>query len=619
MSQQSSYDELARGARYRLVAIGLPRPWINPLVDCVFRWVAHNGPEWTCSRLKSLKLDLIRRKADLPMLTTWVRKNSHGLPYGVFGAIMRWCTKDLTKGKSRKRFNLVLQALNIHSTFVSKTATTSQMTKFLDGVHCTKPDGLSVEFLYNYTQHIRRNYSTQVVKRGGNSYLEFRGSTEKWSPRPHGMGRVRQSDDILSEMRVFQSPTGQAFAWEFAELLLPVTKGILGPKVRLPYVYGDPPFYGGEVHFLQEPGFKMRAIASPYRCFQLMLKPFGDSIYSFLNGLPWDCTFDQSKAIPYIKAALNRAQTVHSIDLTGATDYFPLGLQLETLRSLYGDILDINLFSRVSQLTWKSEHGDISWKRGQPLGLYPSFGSFALTHGMLLSYLLGREYSGEFFVLGDDVVILDDQLRDKYIQILDTMSCPWSPSKTISSHLLAEFAGKIILADGVLPVYKWRKMSDDNFLDICRNLGPQSVCLLTKAQKRVFDTVKHLLEPIGLNISKPGSNLTSMMIETDSFLRKCEQHVMRSLVDLTRVVRKNSYGSNTPYLLDDSVIAEMEATFDEKVISVFQQTVFSRCKAMWIMAADIPQALGLLPRLPVESPPVSRLVTLKRYERLLGI
>jgi len=616
--QQQCWSELERGARHRLVAINLPRYMINPLVDCVFKWVRDSGPEWTVSRLKSFKLDLIRRKAGLQSEIPWIRKNSEGLPFGVFGSVMRWCMSALSAGKSRKRFNSALQALNISSLFTNETVTEVQFQKFMDGVNCEEPDGLSVEFISQYQHHVMRTIPHTQVQRGGNSLLEYRGSTEKWSPLFHSNKRVRQSDDILAEMRYAEGAENYLFAWEHLELYAPVVAGIKGPLVRL-RDNPDKHLYGGEVHFLQEPGLKLRAIASPYRIHQLALKPLGDAIYRVVEKLEWDCTFDQSKAIPWIQRSLSAGKTVHSIDLTGATDYFPLGIQLETLIGIFGELPDIRLLKEISQLRWKSEKGDIIWKRGQPLGLYPSFGMFTLTHGLLLSFLLGREYNNEFFVVGDDVVILDDTLYTKYIALLQSMKCPWSPSKSLSSKFLAEFTGKVILPEQVIPIYKWRKMSNDNFLDICKNLGPQSSVLLTKAQKRVFDSVKHLVEPIGLNMSYPGSNLTKMIIETDKFLRKCEKHAMRSLVDLTRVIHRNSYGSSTPYALEPEMVQAIKVTFDEKVMNVFKQTVFARCETLWHCVAEIPQALGLSPRLPAEQSTSKRLTTLKRYEKLVGL
>jgi len=614
----NNHNQLERGARHRLVAIGVPHQTINPFVDLVFKWVANNGPEWTVSRLKSLKVDFIRRKAGLETQLSWVRMNRLGNVYGVVGSIMKWSLDCKNPRETRKRFNRVLQALNIATLFTSNTVLDAQLKKFLDGVNCDAPMGLSHEFISAFNDCTKRVIPLQDVQRGGNSLLEYVGSTEKWAPRFHSDRRVRQSDDVLSEMRYSSGQENYLFAWKHFELYAPVVKGIDGPLVKTD-VKPDNHLYGGEVHFLQEPGLKLRAIASPYRIHQLALKPLQQALSRVVQGLAWDCTYDQSRAIPWIQEALSASKVVHSIDLTGATDYFPLGLQLEVLRSVFGDIPDIKLFEEISQLRFKSEIGDIQWKRGQPLGLRPSFAAFTLTHGLLLFFLSKKKgYSHDFFVVGDDVVILNDQLYKDYIDVLDIMKCPWSPQKSLSSNALAEFAGKIITKDAVLPSYKWRKMSNDNFLDICRNLGPRSGVLLTKAQKKVFDSVKHLLEPVGLNMSYKGSTLVSMMLATDAFLRNCEKHVVRSLVDLTRVIDKNSYQSHTPYALDQSVVNDIRKTFDEKVYSVFSQTIFARCEALWRCVAEIPEALGLSPRLPPEQFSPSRMTTLQRYLRRLA-
>jgi len=620
MLQQSfDWSKLERGARYRLVAIGLPHYMINPLVDLTFRWVRENGPEWTVSRLKCLKLALIRRKAGLPIDIPWVRKNSSGLPFGVFGSVMKWCLRDSSEKNSRKRFNSALQALNIASLFTHEKVSKTQFQKFMDGVNCDPNDNLEVSFYYNYSQFVKRHFPLHKITRGHNSLLEYRGSPTKWAPLFHSSERVHQSDNILAEMQYASGRENYEFAWKYNELYAPVVAGILGPQVRLK-VNPDKHLYGGEVHFLQEPGLKLRAIASPYRIHQLALKPIGDAIYSIVKELEWDCTFNQSKAIPWIQRSLLEGKQVHSVDLTGATDYFPLGLQLETLRSIFGDVIDIALIEEISRLRWKSEMGDIQWQRGQPLGLYPSFGMFTLTHGLLLRFLSGKEeYSNEFFIVGDDVIILDDQLFESYTSVMSRMKCPWSPQKSLSSSLLSEFAGKIITKDQVLPTYKWRKMSNDNFLDICKNLGPQSVVLLTAQQREIFNKVKGLLEPIGLNFSYPGSNLCKMMKETDKFLRVCEEHVMGSLVDLTRVIDKNIYSSTTPYALDIDYVKNMKETFDVKVLHVFSQTVFHRCESMWRCVADIPQALGLSPRLPCDVFTPNRVSTLLRYKRLIQL
>jgi hypothetical protein len=370
--------------------------------------------------------------------------------------------------------------------------------------------------------------------------------------------------------------------------------------------------YAGEVHFIQEPGYKLRSIASPYRIHQLALKPLGDTLGKIVSTLPWDCTFDQTKAIQPIQLRLWSGKPVYSVDLSSATDYFPLQIQEMVLRAIFGSSSkDVDLFCGISKMAWKSSQGDIYWKRGQPLGVYPSFFAFTLTHGLVLAWLSEMK-TDKFYVVGDDVVILDDQLYTKYIAFLKKTSCPYSVDKSICSETLAEFAGKVVTPNCVIPQLKWRKISNDNFLDLAKLLGPRSRELMTNRQQKVFDLVKDLLPPIGLNMSKPHSDLLSSFLRTEEILSRVQHNAVRSLVDLIRPTWKNSMEDPQKHRL--SLVSD---TFDEKVQKVFQKTVFSHWK--WLnQISDLPQALGLEPRLPIEACH-ARLSTLIRYERYLTI
>ena len=187
----------------------------------------------------------------------------------------------------------------------------------------------------------------------------------------------------------------------------------------------------GNIGFIQEPGGKARCVASPFRIYQRVLQPLGDALFSILKDLPWDCTFDQSKAFPVIQKALRKSHTVHCVDLSSATDYFPLDIQMDVLRAIFGSQELIDLFSDLSRAVWRTNkpyQPTVGWKRGQPMGLYPSFASFGLTHGLLLLTLSKGYYHGQFFVVGDDVVILDDKLAKAYQEVLKLLECPFSPS-----------------------------------------------------------------------------------------------------------------------------------------------------------------------------------------------
>jgi hypothetical protein len=215
------------------------------------------------------------------------------------------------------------------------------------------------------------------------------------------------------------------------------------------------PMFAGEVHFLQEPGYKLRSIASPYRLFQVASEPLKNSLKSCIQSLPWDCTHEQSRAFPVIQEVLGKHQVVYSVDLSNATDYFPLELQEIVLQTIFGkECPYVSLFREVSRSNYHSDIGVIRWNKGQPLGFNPSFFLFTLTHGLLLRTLLGKEWNNEFFVVGDDVVITDHTLYEKYISTLKLLGCPYSPEKTLVSNKLSEFAGKVITPQNIYPQLK---------------------------------------------------------------------------------------------------------------------------------------------------------------------
>jgi hypothetical protein len=390
------------------------------------------------------------------------------------------------------------------------------------------------------------------------------------------------------------------------------------------------PMVGGEVHFLQEPGYKLRSIASPYRLFQVASQPLKSDLGKLVSSLDWDCTHDQGRAFPFIQDALKNSRLVYSVDLSSATDYFPFELQQVVLETIYGkECPYVKLFRDVSRSVWHSDLGDIVWKRGQPLGFNPSFFTFTLTHGLLLLTLLGKKWDHQFFVLGDDVIILDELLFTKYTSLLSTLGCPYAKDKTLVSDKLAEFAGKVVTSDLIIPQLKWRDVSDDNFLDLARLIGRRIRLLLTKKQNRVLDTfagIPDFIHPYGLNWSYPGSNLETMIRHG---LELCfEERVLNSLTGLSRNVNDQLYAdyphtaNDLQMFVDSTSIREDVQTFDEKVKSVFLRSGFARIHYEYFLEGlkDIPSALmdgSIHPELPPETVQPSRVTLLQRLSWLL--
>jgi hypothetical protein len=163
----------------------------------------------------------------------------------------------------------------------------------------------------------------------------------------------------------------------------------------------------------------------------MALSKLGNFLFGVIRSLPWDCTFDQEKGLVFTLEALKRGKKVYCFDLSDATNYFPLELQ-EYVVSFCGhpDIdTSMRLFRHLARARWSTpnsydimdfEAEFLQCSKGQPLGLYPSFPLFALTHGLLLRAL---EYEfglkDTFRVLGDDVVITSGSVASRYTEVME--------------------------------------------------------------------------------------------------------------------------------------------------------------------------------------------------------
>ena len=207
----------------------------------------------------------------------------------------------------------------------------------------------------------------------------------------------------------------------------------------------------GRVTVLQEQGCKARVVAMPSAWVQLAFAPLHKRLNQIIEkayAAP-SCVTDQQKGAYGVLRHMNEGKTAWSVDLSSATDRFPVTYSLEILREMglgdYADALD-----DVCDKPWASPWGEITYGTGQPMGLY---GSFPLFH---LSNLLACEAAQSqvkdptvfqtgwsFYVLGDDVVFSDRRVADHYRGIMDTLDVPISESKSFGGELV-EFAGFMV-------------------------------------------------------------------------------------------------------------------------------------------------------------------------------
>lgn len=500
----------------RAETIGVPRNICIPFIHQVLKWIDGSGEEWTIGRLKDFKVDLLRKEAGLEPTSTWIRRsNRKGKTFGgILGAL------ESFGSKSRTNLEKVLALVNVYTAFVAPRVTEKQARKFFLGVTA---DAVTISPELTEVVNLGTRLSGARPRKGKlprpRPLLSYFASPSKRAPLPHGS--VPEVEGVIDSIRYLGiTAGGQRLYHDFPDLFDYVLRGLEPEKdavqasQTIPWKRMRPlgdagDLYVGRIGLIQEPGYKLRAVANPGRVFQRVLEPLGKYLFGLLETLPWDCTHQQSKADAAIVRALAEHRKVYSVDLSGATDYFPLDLQAIVLKNLLPDATDVDLFLRISRGRWHLPRGIprdvlaqfnlstfVKWTKGQPLGLYPSFAAFALTHGILLQGLLGRTWNEDFFVLGDDVVILDDSLYAKYREVLALLNCPVSEPKTLNSSSVAEFRSVVYTSDRMIPQYKWRHCSDESFLDIVANM-PYLVPLLQPKQRTVVKLIAGLPKELG--------------------------------------------------------------------------------------------------------------------------
>lgn len=166
-------------------------------------------------------------------------------------------------------------------------------------------------------------------------------------------------------------------------------------------------------------------------------------------------TFDQEA--PIRKLINGCCSGFWSFDLSSATDRFPLTFQEAVRKCLFNKVvafswihsgLRVNVFSAPNGL--KGAPKFIKFCAGQPLGFLSSWPLFALCHHILVWIAAELLYPGKRFkdyaLLGDDIVIADKAVANRYLQYLKTIGVEVSLAKTlVSSSGAAEFAKQFLV------------------------------------------------------------------------------------------------------------------------------------------------------------------------------
>lgn len=457
-------------------------------------WYLESGPEWTVDRLKNLKQFVLRYISDekyrisktLPELNgSWYARKKNGWPKGPVG---NYIQDVLTSKNMTKKLGKLLSVLQTYSGIISPAITNKQRSKFTEAISGRVPLG-----------------SQEYGQKIGKSFYNSNQRKTKYTKDFHGYYNRFHKFNFAGLNTA--KPTTTLLPPEVKHLHPWVRSLIEGTVVRGPWTpilksMGVPLFkdghdlpktpFGGVISVIQEGGYKARVICMPVACAQIAFKPLHDTISTLLKNMREDCTHDQGKGVKWARNELRQGKTVHAVDLSSATDNFPLSFQLEVLKGLGYEYT--NEFQEFCKLKF-GVHKDIgneplSYTKGQPMGLFGSFALFAFSHHILLQGIeahLGKEET--YRILGDDIVISDDNVHSEYLKQLSKLGVPISHSKCLSSSIFSEFAGKVITTDGSVDFVKAPKpghfpkkgslkrdkidvpLNIDQFINYCKVLG----------------------------------------------------------------------------------------------------------------------------------------------------
>jgi hypothetical protein len=461
--------------------IGLPKEIYLPIIKLVDGWVRSSGAEWTVKRLKKLKTEyLALLSGTREPEYTWIA-NKGGLPSGPFRAIFM-----MTRRKDVKK---ALSALMIYTGFkVRKSVWLPEQFKKAYASITTDMSDSAQANVANYGKVLRYHLSKWRI----NWNLEY--------SVPSIAKTIRDKTYPGCLWDPLRTGNGFARSLSFKEDLSWAPKRYREQWWNMPR-----DFLAGRIGLIQEKGLKARVVAMPSLLLQSVFSPLNKHLLNICRSVPWDYTHDQMAAILPAQRALKTGKTVYSVDISSATDRFPYYLQsivMDFVAPDYKDILD----SVIKHGTWDiripkskefSEHKRIiKYATGQPMGLNGSFPLFALSHGFLLLALWDqfKEHRRDipFAILGDDVMIWDDNLYLRYMTFLERCEIPVSLDKCMSSNTHAEFASFLISKDHAVKGVKMGDIDRSNVLDKLTNMTIESVRRLDPVS-RVWAAVTDVL------------------------------------------------------------------------------------------------------------------------------
>lgn len=242
----------------------------------------------------------------------------------------------------------------------------------------------------------------------------------------------------------------------------------------------------GQFSLKEEAAGKLRIFAIVDSITQSLLSPLHDFMFDLLKKIPNDGTFDQDLSVKRSQSKSVISGKAFSFDLSAATDRLPVDLTVKILSKIFSEEFGVAwkdlMVNRdfFFSLTNQSNYGapeSLRYSVGQPMGALSSWPALALTHHWILQYcsnLLGRSgWEDNYEILGDDLVVFDSALADKYLEIAKILGVEINLTKSISSQdrPVFEFAKRTCFGNSDLsPISIKQLLSNDQLSERTMNV-----------------------------------------------------------------------------------------------------------------------------------------------------
>jgi len=539
--------------------------------------VINNGEEETVRRLKLLKDCYLHHLVGQTVHLDWFKQTKDGAPKGPFRVLWKFGRRHLFK---------VWNAIMSYSCFTysvkTPRMTPRQYSKFITSVQ-RKP----VNQEYNGTIEVLiNNFTSAFTPRSrftattGSPVAFLKTSPTRRAPNPQGYRKNDPEEETLVASIGVLSLRPK-FTRKHYGIYSGVLKGFedtwpgfvwtVDNSTELPL--------SGRIGVIQEPGYKARVVANPYRVHQAAMLPLKEYLFDLLRQLPNDYVYNQEAGLLHVQGMLKQGYTCWSIDLSNASDHLPLQYQKVLLSKLGISQEWIDAFSDISSGDWElppdwvprepdvmryvkpddirpegfypfNKDRYLRWSVGQPLGLGPSFPSaFLLHHAIVMGIHILFSIPLDYAMVGDDLVIFHKEVYDFYRWVMSGIGVKVSLEKTLISDKAGEFLSRIVFPDFILRGYKWKGSGDNSFWEVARNLGPRSTRLFQYRQRRVLKSLAVLPEPYGLGWNPKGIPYWDRLEEWIEALSK-EVPLQRSFVTAESSLNFRLYTGNLKFITD---------------------------------------------------------------------